>query len=106
MFLESIHGFIPFIEQISKGLHLHGVMDGFRKKPEIGMALLCLERSTFMNWTYDDLQQGLIANYSDAGSNHRVFEVNVFKAFIDAIEAIFHDGMKFYFKNNHNSCQL
>ena len=93
IFSHSINATLTFIDQIAKGLELFGVLEQMKNRPEAAMALLCCNKDEdIMKWTFDKLQQRSLVTYSEQGSNQREVELNVYKAFVDSVEAICYDG--------------
>jgi len=91
MFLASKHNIFPFIEQLKKGLELFGILPAIQDDYSSGLDLLSIKGSGLLKWNVAEFQASLNPIYSHTGSNRRQKEINVFKAFNDVIELIFHD---------------
>ena len=81
------------IEQIMVGLDKFELVKGIREDPNAFRLVFC--HSNVLIWTYDLFINSLIVNWSSEGSNKRMLEMRVYRAFIEMCEISFHDGIPF-----------
>ena len=77
------------IEQITVGL-----VKRIREDSNAFRLVFCHSGSVLI-WTHDLFINSLIVNWSGEGSNKRMPEMRVYRAFIEMCEISFHDGIAF-----------
>ena len=82
----------PAIQQLTDGISLFGILSAAREKPALYEVLFTANKDTVFKWSFEDFQEEFQANYSDVGSIKHTAEIDCHKAFIDAMEEIFHNG--------------
>ena len=76
------------IEQITAGL-----VKRIREDSNAFRLVFC--HSSVLIWTYYLFINSLIVNWSGEGSNKRMLEMRVYRAFTEMCEISFHDGIAF-----------
>ena len=82
----------PAIQQLTDGIALFGILSAARAKPALYELLFTASKDTVFKWSFEDFMEEFQANYSEVGSIKHTAEVDCHKAFIDAMEEIFHNG--------------
>lgn len=90
----------PAIQQLSDGIAMFGILAAAHKKPALYEVLFTASKDKVFKWSFEDFLDEFQANYSDIGSIKHTAEVDCHKAFIDAMEEIFHSGKYFDYTLN------
>ena len=86
--LASAHA----LQQLTNGLAQNGLLKAMWEKPDVYEAIFTGKASILFKWSYDDFIENSTPRYSEPGSIKHHAEVDCHKAFLDAMELVFHDG--------------
>lgn len=86
----------PALQQLVDGIALNGLLDAIREKPKIYEVIFTKKANSLFTWSYEDFMENFEAEYSEQGSIKHAAEVNCHKAFMDAMEEAFNDGVYFW----------
>ena len=81
----------PCLEQLVEGLKTYGLLSIIRKEKELFQSIFC--KNDLFEWNFDEFDDLFENEYSNDGSSKKRLEIDTVKAFTDAMEAIFYEGM-------------
>ena len=87
---ETLLPLLPPLDQIKEGLKLYGLLD--LMKAEQQLFKIAFVENNILQWTFEKFEDFVEAVYSEHGTSQKNFEINVFKAFLDAMESFFYEG--------------
>ena len=87
---ETLLPLLPPLDQIKEGLKLYGLLD--LMKAEQQLFKIVFVENNILQWTFEKFEDFVEAVYSEHGTSQKNIEINVFKAFLDAMESFFYDG--------------
>ena len=78
------------LSEINNGLTCYNLLNIIRENGDLFYSVFC--PSNVFTWTHETSQKIITPKFSDAGSNKKIVEMNVYKFFLDMVECIFMDG--------------
>ena len=84
---SKVETLISALAEINNGLTCYSLLSIIRKNGDLFDSVFC--PSNVITWTYEIFQKIITPRFSDAGSNKKIVEMNVYKFFL---ECIFMDG--------------
>ena len=90
---ETLLPLLPPLDQIKEGLKLYGLLD--LMKAEQQLFKIVFVENNVLQWTFEKFEDFVEALCSEHGTSQKNIEINVFKAFLDAMESFFYKVRKF-----------
>ena len=87
---ETILPLLPSLDQIKEWLKLCGLLD--LMKAEQQLFKIVFVENNILQWTFEKFGGFVEAVYSERGTLQKNIKINVFKAFLDAMEIFFNEG--------------
>ena len=78
------------MEQFICGLNSYNLIPIIRENPKLFQYIFC--QNSYLDWTYEKFDHFVDPYFSELGSSKRKLEVDTYKAFMDAMEEMFHTG--------------
>ena len=88
---EKLVPVTPCLEQLVERLKTYGLLSIVTKEKELLQSIFC--KNDLFEWNFDEFDDHFEIEYSNDGSSMKRLEIDTMKAFTDAMEAIFYEGI-------------
>ena len=72
-------------------METYGLLSTVTKEKELFQSIFC--KNDLFEWNFDEFDDHFETEYSNDGSSMKRLEIDTMKAFTDAMEAIFYEGI-------------
>ena len=85
---SKIESLLLALSEINNGLTCYNLLNIIRENGDLFYPVFCLFcPSNVFTWTHVIIQKIITPRFSDAGSNKKIVEMNVYKFFLDMVNA-------------------